>query len=805
MKRNKQNFILILIILATFSKLYSQNVILGKVVDADNNKSIPGATIKLLNTKKGTYTNSKGYFRLPTIEENTKIKVSSLGYEAKEVAITKFKDTLIIKLNEDAMLMKEAVVIGNIEPETVIKRAIERKEENIKKLKTFNGLLYSKLFLEIEGNLLENAQATSNSLSLSLGNKPKNENVDKFKLWVIETFSNISKDYEKKINYTEIIQRRQTANMKPQDNLVAISNFQNFYDDEINIIDAKIVTPLSKDALNYYNFKILKKIKQDNKLVYVMKVEPKSDTYPAFFGTINIIDGTYNLIDVDLSPSESSAIQFFKNITYKEKFEEAEGGIWYPSYMDMTANVNINIMSGIADFDAKFNVNSIYSQVKVNEKLPDSLYKTTIPLIKVDKMADSNKIEFWEKNSLREISEKELEVYNRIDSIVKLDTNATKPNVGSNFSISPYMDYNRVMKLNIGLSLENNITNELTLSGTGYYTLGQIILYNGKEINSLGNLGFDYKIIQKSNFRLNLIGKVFSQEEKFSDDRSIPQVVNGLISGFFHTDYYDYYRKDGYSLALDSKIENIKINLCYEESRHKKFRNSTDYSIFNSDNFTSWLENRNVVPATYKVFKIKSEANLIKGIDYNLIANIGQNEYINFNSIQGTLKFSIPTFYTGYKEMNLNLLFSGGIASDNIPLEYQFRMQTKSIFYSPFGNFSTARIGEFGGTKFLTAHFNFNTSDLWWRSLGLPLYNGRGLELNIGGASGYFANNATGFTQVRPYDATGSSLYSEIGFGLGRIPLFFTNIAYLETNFRFGVSNLSQGRFGWDLKLDFPF
>lgn len=783
----------------------SQNVIVGKIIDEANSKSIPGATIKLLNTKKGTYTNSKGFFRLPIMESNAKIKVSSLGYESKEISLSKFSDTLLIKLKEDALVMKEAVVIGNIEPETVIKRAIEKKEENIKKLKTFSGLLYSKLFLEIDGNLLENAQATSNSISLSLGNKPKEENVDKYKLWVIETFSNISKDYEKNINFTEIVQRRQTANMQPQDNIIALSNFQNFYDDEIKVVDAQMVTPLSKNALDYYNYKILKKIKQDNRYIYVMKVEPKSNTYPGFVGTINIIEGTYNLIEVDLTPSEATAIQFFKKLSYKEKFEESENGIWYPSYMDMSASVNVSIIAGLADFDAKFNSNSIYSQVKVNEKLPDSLYVKKPNLITVAKMADSNKIEFWEKNSLREISEKELQVYNKIDSIVKSDTNKSENKKGWSFNIGPYLDYNRVMKLNFGMTADYSPFKSLNFNGKAYYTLGQKILYNKKEINSLGSIGFTYDIYNTNSFDLKLKANAFSQEEKFGYDRSIPDIVNMLFAGFFHNDYYDYYRKDGYSIELDGKINKIDFSLNYEESRHKKFRNSTEYSIFNSDNFTAWLENRNAVPATYKVFTFKSDAVLFKGFDYSLTATIGNNDFVNFNALQGSIKLSIPTFYTGYNPMNLNLYINGGIGSNNLPLEYQFRMQTRSLIYSPFGSFSTARIGEYGGNKFYTAHLNFNTGDLWWRAIGLPLYNGRGLELNIGGATGHFVNEAGGYTQVRPYVATGNSNYSEVGFGFGRIPTFVSNLAYWETNFRFGVGNLAKGRFGWDLKINLPF
>ena len=60
-------------------------VIIGKVIDADNGKSIPNASVYLNGTSKGTTSNSEGNFRLNTAEKNIPLIVSSIGYQSETI------------------------------------------------------------------------------------------------------------------------------------------------------------------------------------------------------------------------------------------------------------------------------------------------------------------------------------------------------------------------------------------------------------------------------------------------------------------------------------------------------------------------------------------------------------------------------------------------------------------------------------------------------------------------------------------------------------------------------------------------
>jgi hypothetical protein len=74
---------------------------------------LPGATIQIIKTNNGTYTNSYGRFRLPFLTGEKKLRISSLGYESKEVGVnSNMKDTLFITLKPSSVMMKGVQVVG---------------------------------------------------------------------------------------------------------------------------------------------------------------------------------------------------------------------------------------------------------------------------------------------------------------------------------------------------------------------------------------------------------------------------------------------------------------------------------------------------------------------------------------------------------------------------------------------------------------------------------------------------------------------------------------------------------------------
>ncbi len=112
MKKNKTNNILVVLLL-TLTLAFSQNImaqnftVTGKVVD-NNKEPLIGATVRTLNTNKGTVTDADGNFTL-SCDKNTTLEISFVGYNSRKV---KADSKITVILDENDNLLKETVVVG---------------------------------------------------------------------------------------------------------------------------------------------------------------------------------------------------------------------------------------------------------------------------------------------------------------------------------------------------------------------------------------------------------------------------------------------------------------------------------------------------------------------------------------------------------------------------------------------------------------------------------------------------------------------------------------------------------------------
>lgn len=90
---------------------FAQIPIKGKIVSGDDNQPMPGVTILLKNTTKGTITDVNGMFEIEVPNEKSILSVSSVGYKSIEVAV-KTQRTINLSMQPDEFVMDEVVVMG---------------------------------------------------------------------------------------------------------------------------------------------------------------------------------------------------------------------------------------------------------------------------------------------------------------------------------------------------------------------------------------------------------------------------------------------------------------------------------------------------------------------------------------------------------------------------------------------------------------------------------------------------------------------------------------------------------------------
>lgn len=85
--------------------------ITGKVIDLENDESLPGVNVLVKGTTNGTVTDVDGNYRLTVSDDATTLVFSSVGYTSEEVAIAG-RSVIDLSLAPDIQSLSEVVVVG---------------------------------------------------------------------------------------------------------------------------------------------------------------------------------------------------------------------------------------------------------------------------------------------------------------------------------------------------------------------------------------------------------------------------------------------------------------------------------------------------------------------------------------------------------------------------------------------------------------------------------------------------------------------------------------------------------------------
>ena len=104
-----------LLLLCATSNLVAQTVVTGRVVDATEPDYFPPATIYVLATETGVYTDAFGKFRVE-VPTGSDVEITALGYETLRLTHAELSVPLLVELQPSAELMDEVVVSASLKP-----------------------------------------------------------------------------------------------------------------------------------------------------------------------------------------------------------------------------------------------------------------------------------------------------------------------------------------------------------------------------------------------------------------------------------------------------------------------------------------------------------------------------------------------------------------------------------------------------------------------------------------------------------------------------------------------------------------
>ena len=120
----KKLLLIALVLFGTFT-MVAQTTISGTVNDASLGGPLPGANIKVLRKAVGTSTDFDGKFTMKVTDTPPfTIEVSSLGYQSKNIEITKNNQVIEVALTENATSLDEVVISASRTPERVMESPV---------------------------------------------------------------------------------------------------------------------------------------------------------------------------------------------------------------------------------------------------------------------------------------------------------------------------------------------------------------------------------------------------------------------------------------------------------------------------------------------------------------------------------------------------------------------------------------------------------------------------------------------------------------------------------------------------------
>lgn len=480
--------------------LFSQNTIIsGTVTDAKTSEPLSFATVFFDESSIGTTTDAKGYYKIQSDKNYTKLKVLSLGYKpmSKEVVLGK-EQSINFKLQPEAKQLDEVTVKAqkskyrNKDNPAVelIRKVIDHKSENRKE--GFDYYEYEKY---------EKVQFALSNVTDKFKNRKAFkkfqfvfENLDTTKLEgkpVLPVYlkESLSKVWYRKSPKTtkEIVKANKTVAFEGYVDNQGIDAYMkylyqdiNIYDNNITLLTNQFISPIANLSPTFYKFFIVDTITKNNFKFIRLAFVPRNHSDFLFQGHMLItLDSSYAVANIDMSVNKDINLNWVKELKIVQNFEK-NGEQGY-TVVNEELSADFGLTKGKMGIFGQRIVS--YRDFIINKPRPEQDYRGD--LIVISDSASRLTDEYWIKNRHTQLSKSEKGVYTTIDSVKKIPAFKRSMDVlvllfAGYKTITPYFDmgplstfysFNPVegFRLRFGGRTTNAFSKKIVFEGYGAY------------------------------------------------------------------------------------------------------------------------------------------------------------------------------------------------------------------------------------------------------------------------------------------------------------------------------------------------
>ncbi|MEP7217327.1 MAG: DUF5686 family protein [Bacteroidota bacterium] len=754
----------------------------GIVTDSATGGSLGFVTVRVEGTTKGRITTAQGTFLLRLPPGSYVLAFSSIGYrkERREIIVRKDSVSIAVAL-ASAPFQAVGVVVAAEDPGvSLMRKVIRRKGRMSDSLESYGYMLYTKFVASTD--------------TLTAGRSSRRNDTT-----IVSIFESYSKGYYRKSGnyFNEIIQRRQTVNIPAESNLVAFGTNLNAYDDAVEILGESIATPFHPDALNFYDFVLERSTRtEDSTVINRVRVTPKSNGRKLFSGYIDIDSIRAVPLYVDLRPNRAVELPFDAELTYQQKFEEADGRFVVPSGMRIHGSAQASIFWIIAprlDID----IETIAYDYEPNAPLPADIFSRR--RVEVNESADHFDSAYWTERAVLPLRPEESAAY---EDIRRAQDNPDSvegsgflekalgeiPRVIGKLSRRPFSGlddifrYNRVTGAYFGVGMIGEVLPNIEGSAKGGFGTADKRWYG-----ELGVRGwFDRARI------FSAWGEAYRRLARRDNPYAITSAAITPIALLTRSDYGDYFHADGFTVGLEAGIGQLRqvrrelfvhptmLRLFFRNEDQSTAGNHATFALFGGDK--KFRDNPPAIDGTMRSFGFELDLNYssyrrLGGLGAQIGGEISEPSIIPsgfaFRQLYGSLVLKRSTLPLWTLDMRLG----AGISAGTPPPQRFFSLESAVSSVAADAAFRGMGVKEFYGDRYVALSLEHNFGEVIPGVLRIPNIASFGIEFIALGRIGWTAFSPatlayTG-TTLGTTDATADRYYYEAGIGLNRILLFF--------------------------------
>lgn len=545
-----------LLIFFIFQSVFSFAAKISGKITEENGEALPFANVYISGTTTGTTANLDGYYTIELKPGTYDFTFRLVGYKIEHKRIVVGTDDQVINMimNREALKLKEVTVTAGREDPAyeIIRQAQKKRKYYLDRVKKFTCNAYVK-----------STQKLVSYPKTFMGSKVDFSTIlDSLSgiFYLSESVSRLYYDapvYKEKMLSSRVSGSAQTYSFNQAPDVLI-----NLYENLVNLIPLTprgIVSPISGDALFFYNYRFERSFVENGISINEISVIPKRQNDPVFTGKIYITDDTWRIYSADVFITKNQQMEFVDTFNIKQNFVPLENDIWLPFSHQMSYTFSV------FGFKGSGVVVGVFSDYALESKAEDSFARGEI--FKIEKDANKKDSLYW--NVTRPIPLTEAE---RIDYHKKDSTRIIRES-------KPYLD--SIDRKNNKFAF-NSIFSGYTWQNS--YNKKSIHIYSPAQ-------DFYFNTVEGWNARLNII---YEKQFGESDYRSIkvhPYLRYGFSNKRWNGNISYEYLYNTHKLAVFQASAGTSVRQINDRNPISDMTN-TIYGLWGEKNYMKLYENR---------------------------------------------------------------------------------------------------------------------------------------------------------------------------------------------------------------------